>query len=276
MGRFGNLSDDDKRVVRCGGCGAAWLEGVADDLAGFYETNAYREEVDGSADTEKYFALHDVEQIRNLSVVGTGSLRGRTIADVGCGAGSFLDSVRGVAGECVAVEPSAAFRETLVARGYATYPYAAEAAREKAGSVDLAVSFSVIEHIEDPLVFLRDIRNLLRKGGTLVVSTPNTDDVLLEALPDSYPAFYFRKAHIWYFNHASLAGLLEAAGFGDVEIVPHQRFGLSNFLGWLKEKRPTGNASRGYVTPAMDAAWRSELERTMRCDYLFATAVNKG
>ena len=45
------------------------------------------------------------------------------------------------------------------------------------GSYDLVVSVEVIEHLENPIGFLRNVRRLLRSGGLAILTTPNVDSV---------------------------------------------------------------------------------------------------
>ena len=274
LGRFGHQSSEDHSVLGCARCGAGKLRTENRDLAHYYESEAYRTEVDGNADAASYFKTHDVDQLRHLGITGTGDLRGKTIADIGAGAGSFLDAVSGFAAEAIAVEPSRVFREQLESRNYRVFPYAENALDSFRGMVDLAVSFSVVEHVENPLTFLKSIHALLKTGsGRLIVSTPNAEDFLLDALPQTYRPFYYRRAHIWYFDARALQGLLERAGFRSVRLIPHQRFGLGNFVSWLRDRAPKGQIAHEYITAAMDAVWRAELERTGKSDYLFATAT---
>ncbi len=186
--------------------------------------------------------------------------------------GSFLDFVSGSARETVAIEPSRTFRDALKTRGYRVFPYVQDALAEHRGKVDVATCFSVLEHIEDPVIFLREIRELLADDGVLHLSTPNAGDALLEAMPQEYPRFFYRSAHLWYFDQQSLRNLLEICGFKDVSVRYFQRFGLANALGWMIDRRPSGESTKSFVTPAMDAAWRSELERSGRADYMFVSA----
>ena len=86
-------------------------------------------------------------------------------------------------------------------------------------SVDLAVSFAVLEHVEDPVGLLRDIRELLRPGATLWVSTPNSADAMLELLPDVYAGFFYRSAHAHYFD----GGFVSPVGARFQSMLTHSR-----------------------------------------------------
>jgi 2-polyprenyl-3-methyl-5-hydroxy-6-metoxy-1,4-benzoquinol methylase len=86
------------------------------------------------------------------------SLRGRTVADIGCGGGSLLDHIKGLPLRLLAIDPAQPVVESLMARGYAWYPSAEAAALDHAGRVDVAFSIQAIEHVDNPLSFLRDIR----------------------------------------------------------------------------------------------------------------------
>jgi hypothetical protein len=90
--------------------------------------------------------------------------------------------------------------------------------------------------VDDPPKFLGDIRDSLAPRDNAFISTPNTADALLEALPEDYVRFYFRKAHLWYFDRDSLRKTAGLAGFTSVNVMPHQRFGMGNFLRWLSAR----------------------------------------
>lgn len=275
LGRFGNISQESYDVYQCLSCQAITLPKIIEDTVTYYESDAYRQEVDISAEVNDYYRLHDGEQLRNLSMTGTEIFRDKIVADIGCGAGSFLDAIKGYVREAIAIEPSAIFRQCLEQKGYPTYSYVDNALEQYAGQVEIATSFSVIEHIEAPLTFLQQIYRLLQPEGFLFLSTPNAKDILLQALPQEYAQFFYRKVHLWYFTPSALIKLLELAGFSNIQILPYQRFGLGNFLGWLRDKKPQGELQFDFLTPAIDTVWKTELERTENSDYLFVKATRK-
>ena len=265
VGRFGNLSPDDRTIWRCGTCHAGWLAGGGID----YVSAEYRNLVDGDANSATYYDLHDREQADKLGLVGTDALRGRVIVDVGAGAGSFLDLAHGMAAATIAIEPTQAFHEELRRKGHVVFDFCATVGSEWQGRADLAVCFSVLEHVEEPRQLLADVRQLLRPGGRALVSTPNLNDWLVALLPDDYAPFFFRHVHRWYFDADALTALGRAAGFERVRPFHVHRFDLSNFLVWLRDRRPSGTA-RLDVPPPLSAVFRETLETTGRADYLYA------
>lgn len=272
-GKFGNLTKESHIVLKCQRCGSAFLEDKGYSSKEFYESSEYRESVNNAPDPLTYQKNHDWEQIRHLEMAGTKDIRGKRIMDVGCGAGSFLDFFSGVAEKIYAIEPHEVYKKYLSDKGYQAYSYASDLVKEKGSIIDNAYCFSVIEHIEDPLSFLRDIHATLRDGGSLTLSTPNTRDLLIDLLPEEYQPFYFRKVHEWYFEENSLRYLFEKVGFKEVEIRPFQRFGFSNFVNWLIHKRPMGNEKLASIPAGMESTWKSQLENEMRSDYLFVEAI---
>lgn len=267
-GVFGQFLDG---IVRqCRRCGLEWL--VSDEALALdqYKSGEYRERVGEQANAEHFFALHDREQFDKLGHVRDVLTRGAVVADVGCAAGSFLDFVRGVAGRTIAVEPATAYHESLRDRGHEVYVTANEAG---ARDVDLATSFSVIEHVDDPLAFVRDMRAMLKPGGWAVLSTPNRRDLLMTHGPAEYKSFFYRQVHRYYFDADALRAVMSGAGFVDIRVEYMHRFGFGNFVAWLREARPAGPQPSPLADP-FDAVWRATLEAQGVSDYLYVVARN--
>lgn len=81
-------------------------------------------------------------------------------------------------------------------------------------SFDTVVAGELIEHLENPIQFLRDSRCLLRKGGTLILSTPNPyypPIILLNWF--MIRKYYYARNHIFEIAPRYLVRFLEQAGF---------------------------------------------------------------
>jgi len=238
--------------------------------AAAYESGVYREMVDGTKDVLQYYENHDREVAGRLDLIGSAGVRGKVIMDVGCGAGAFLDVVKGMSARTIGVEPQRDFGIALVAKGHEHYPYAASLAAAAAQSVDLAVSFQVIEHVENPLTFLTDIYRCLKPGGRLHLTTPNRDDILMQVGPEAYRRFFYRRAHLFYFDRHSLLRAGEAAGFRIVEVRTPHHYDLSNFTVWMRDQRPSGRGAVPELCGPVDAAFRSHIVASGRGDAIYA------
>lgn len=234
-----------------------------------YESTEYRNLVEDNSSPEAYYRNHDKQQINNLRILGTDDLRGKIIADIGCGGGSFLDLVKGYTQQTIAIEPAAAYHQALLQKGHLYYPYCQSALGEWHGKVDIVVSFAVVEHVENPLDFLKKIRELLKPRGKLLFSTPNYDDWLLEFLPEIYGRFFYRRVHKWYFNGESLKELAYRAGFSNVDIKYAHRFDVSNALLWIKDKIPAGYGKLELFHD-LDEHYKKVLERKGRTDFIYS------
>lgn len=58
---------------------------------------------------------------------------------------------------------------------------------------DLVIAIEVLEHLENPWNFFRETRKLLKKGGILILSTPNSNSMLDRLI-------YLIKGHTFYFG----------------------------------------------------------------------------
>jgi 2-polyprenyl-3-methyl-5-hydroxy-6-metoxy-1,4-benzoquinol methylase len=266
----------DAEVRRCGGCGVDRLAERACLHLESYQSTDYRHRLEQDHDADRHYAAHDELARFTLETLWPRSLRGRTVADVGCGGGALLDHLRGLAGSIVAIDPAVPFSESLKARGYAWFPSAADAAREFAGQVDIALSTQVIEHVDDPRAFLTDIAGLLKPDGIAVVSTPNRRDVLMELLPDTFPSFFYRVQHRWAFDAASLSQCVTHAGLEVAEVRHVHRYGIANTMYWLKEGKPRGRTPMEPLDAAADKLWQAWLENNGRADNLYVVLRRAG
>lgn len=255
-------------VAQCGGCRVQRLVEsftIPDD---YYESDQYRKSLQQSVESDTAFAEQDWATRYTHDALWPQSIRGKEIADIGCGAGSFLDTCRGQAARQIAVEPCAPFHASLRDRGYDVFGSSKEAAAVCPGVADLIVSIQVIEHVSDPVSFLRDIRPLLKPDGELLITTPNRDDILNSLLPQRFGEFFYRSAHRWYFDLSSLSECARRAGYQIVASRCLQKYGMANMMQWLRDGKPKGFTQLEGVGPAADGFWKGYLEQAGRGDTL--------
>ena len=102
---------------------------------------------------------------------------GERVLDAGCGTGYGSHLLSQKAGFTIGADYSLPALE--YAQGRYVAPNLAYAVMNchrlalRGSQFDLVISFEVFEHLEDPLLFLRECHRVLRPGGRLILSTPN-------------------------------------------------------------------------------------------------------
>ena len=90
------------------------------------------------------------------------------------------------------------------------------------GSFSAVSALHVIEHLTDPLVTLRSLRELLGDDGRLVIQVPNAESWQALLLGERWNGFDIPRHPVSY-REPDIVSLLEASGF---EVVRCQRFSL--------------------------------------------------
>jgi 2-polyprenyl-3-methyl-5-hydroxy-6-metoxy-1,4-benzoquinol methylase len=141
-----------------------------------------------------------------------------TLVEIGPGFGTFaaLANATGAFGRVLAVEPTPEMAAACRARGVEVIEKRVEDITDELGTVDVLVSFEVIEHLFAPRDFLAQCARLVRPGGLLILSCPNGQGFDIAML--GAKALAVDAEHVNLFNPASLARLVAAYGFAILEV----------------------------------------------------------
>ncbi len=270
-GAPGTLTKDKIKMYQCKECRTIWHDHEEGENDDYYQSKEYRDKLEGTTELSDYYRLHDFEVLDKFNYCGTEIFRNKTVADIGCGGGGFLDFLSGVASKIIAIEPSAEYRKTLIERGYQSYTYAKDALKEWNNKVDVVTSFDVIEHVDDVVDFMEDVYNLLPAGGKGIIGTPSDCPVMRTLLGKTYEqALLYSYQHNWILSIDGFDKCCRKAGFLKVEIKSVQRYGISNMIAWIKENKPMGHIEYDLVTKTLNNVYKSELEKQGLGDYLIA------
>jgi SAM-dependent methyltransferase len=144
---------------------------------------------------------------------------GPRVVDVGCGRAEWLTLLHDEGVVARGVDANADFVAAGLAGGLDVVQGDAVAylAEADEGSLDLVTAFHLVEHLdtETLLALFEAARHALRPGGCLLLETPDPTNLTMGACN-----FYLDPTHRSPMPPALTAFLVEASGFGDVEIRP--------------------------------------------------------
>ena len=142
----------------------------------------------------------------------------RSVAvDMGAGSGAFALCLkeRNVFSDVIALDVSSECVSVCKDAGLSSKLGSVDDLEDE--SCDLICMNDLIEHLFDPISFLRQCYSKLRSGGVISIATPNGkgfDFMLLKSETNNITP----PEHIQYFNPKSLNSLLSMVGFVDIDI----------------------------------------------------------
>lgn len=160
---------------------------------------------------------------------------GGTLVDVGCGAGDLWRATRGRFSRCVGVDavrypdlpPDVAFERADLDRDRLPLPDSA---------ADVTAAVEVIEHLENPRAFFRELVRVTRSRGWVVLTTPNQLSglsLLTLAIKGHFSAFQSTDypAHRTALLEVDLRRIADESGLDEIEIA-YTRWGRMPLSGW--------------------------------------------
>ena len=135
----------------------------------------------------------------------TGGLAGRTVLDIGCSTGDFLELVRFRGGCPQGVEIDVQSREAAQARGLTVHTAIPQAAQ-----YDVTCALQVLEHLTNPGVMVDAMARATKPEGRVVLGVPNASEAPRVGL--DWLGFRVDLEHFNYFTVTTLAELLRRHG----------------------------------------------------------------
>ena len=201
------------RVLRCPDCSCA-----------FYEQQKLPEYADDAMLRHGRVPYY-LQQGAGISLIAgllarTGRPAGSRYLDVGCGFGFGLDfAARALGWRAQGIDPSPIAAVGAGMLGVAIEPrYLGDDEPGLAGACDVVLASEVVEHVASPIGFVRTLRNVLREGGILMLTTPDVAELRPETTPGALAGLLAPGYHLIFQSRESLAALLRQAGFGHVTI----------------------------------------------------------
>ena len=90
---------------------------------------------------------------------------------------------------------------------------------------------------------------------------------------EEFKKFFYRTAHLYYFDSEVLTSLVNQVGFSKYNISFRHNYDLSNLVLWIKEGKPTGCGYIDLFDDEINALWKMKVEQAGLADLVFLEAV---
>jgi SAM-dependent methyltransferase len=219
------------------------------------------------SNAEKHKVTNQDQVVRRLPFLEEYLKQGVNLLEIGCSSGFMLDAFKNYGVNCLGVEPSGEFSEFLEKSGHISVNDISDIVDKK---FDIITNFFVFEHIRDPFNFIKEMYNLLNDNGVIVCEIPCANDPLTSLYNiDEFEKFYWSIAHHYYYTPESLHYIMDKLEY-KYELVPEQRYDLSNHMTWMSDGRPGG---QGRYSEALGKdvvnLYKNRLIETWQCDTVF-------
>jgi SAM-dependent methyltransferase len=198
---WGRIVDDC--VVTLCSCKQCGFEFFDPSLAG---NEAFYRELEGP----EYFSTSRPEFARTLDFAAQKGIK--SVLDVGCGTGAFLDLAREWGLTTFGLELNRDAAERARAKGHSIFEQLLyELDPTQINKFDLITLFQVLEHVANPVKVLRDASHLLSSGGYIAVAVPSSEGVYRLAPwdPHQWPPHHVSRWRLNDFERLARAAELQ-------------------------------------------------------------------
>lgn len=267
---------EDHKFFECSECGAIYLTPT---LTKEEEKHFYKKEFEKFMSTrvgdhrdwsnaEIHIKTNQDQVIRRWEFIKEHITDNMDVLEIGCSSGFMLDKFKDEGCNVCGVEPSGEFLEFIHNKGYEAYETLEEI--NSIRKFDMITHFFVFEHISDPFDFISKQINLLNDGGIIIAEIPSATDPLTSLYDiDAFEKFYWSIAHHYYYTPKSLKFILDKMKL-KYELIPEQRYDLSNHITWMTDGKPGGqNRFKDVFSDELIERYKQDLKDKWLCDTVF-------
>lgn len=193
---------NNKKIIQCNNCNLMQTAAfTSPNYSNYHRDEAYSD----SERFMKYFFEKRLEFINKFST------RPGIVLEIGASTGVFLDLLKSQGWKTWGVEPSMSAQKAII-KGHKIIQKSFETSALPKESFDLIVANHVIEHIENPNLFLDKAYRSLKKGGLLFIDVPNAGSLTEKLMQSSWP-YFLPEEHVSHFTKETLQMIIQKANF---------------------------------------------------------------
>jgi 2-polyprenyl-3-methyl-5-hydroxy-6-metoxy-1,4-benzoquinol methylase len=261
--RAGKVRDNDTlEILECSKCGLVFLSSIDHINDKFYEDSKMHGNEE-PIDIETWIKNTATDDNRRFEVYAD-MIKNKDILDFGCGTGGFLKRAKKVAHNVYGIELEKRLASHFLNNSLTVYSIIEDFNHK----VDYIFMFHVLEHIKNPFIVLKTLKEKLKPNGRFIIEVPNADDALLTLYKnEAFSCFTYWSPHLYLYNTTTLSILAKKIELTIESVKQEQRYPLSNHLYWLAEGKPGGHIRWNFLNnPELKNAYEHTLASLGKCD----------
>lgn len=185
----------------------------------------------------------------------------KTLLDVGCGTGTFLQHCTEKHLTTAGVEPASGARDIAIAN---TRAEIFSDLPDSTHQYDVITLWHVLEHISDLNATIEKLKALMEKNGTMFIAVPNHNSADAKKYKE-YWAAYDVPRHLWHFTRPTMQRIMTNHGLKVVDILPMPLDAY--YVALLSEKYLAGKNGVRTITRAILSGLKSNSAATKTQEY---------
>ena len=194
---------------------------TAEALPDYYKSEDYISHTDSKRNLFEnvYHVVRKISLKQKLKLINKCISDEKTLLDVGCGTGDFLQVAKQNKWKVSGIEPNAQARTIANNKTDNSVFEIDQLLKFQPASFNVITLWHVLEHLPNLEEHVQVFKKLLKPNGTLIIAVPNYK---------SYDAKYYKEfwaaydvpRHLWHFNKKSISKLVSIVSMEVVKIKP--------------------------------------------------------
>lgn len=180
----------------------------ANTLSEYYKSEDYISHTDSKRNwfEKAYHFVRGMALKRKLKLINSFQVSGKTILDVGCGTGDFLQTAKNNSWNVYGIEPNEKARAIANSK-IKNQVFDTNTLQEfESGTFDVITLWHVLEHLPNLETEIQNLNRLLKQNGRLVIAVPNFKSYDAKHY-SAFWAAYDVPRHLWHFSQTSISKL---------------------------------------------------------------------
>lgn len=212
---------------------------TSESLPAYYKSEDYISHTDSRRNLfeKAYHLVRKISLKQKLKLINSFSFEAKSLLDVGCGTGDFLQTAQQNNWIISGIEPNQEARTIANNKTNNAVLETGALLNLKPESFDIITLWHVLEHVPNLEEYIQILKKLLKPNGILIIAVPNYK---------SYDALYYGRfwaaydvpRHLWHFNQNSITKLMSKV---DMEVIKTRPMYFdAYYVSLLSEKYKSG------------------------------------